>query len=343
MANPIANAELKKIRGYGGPAHTGYAIPDLRKIQQMNKNAVDTLKDARYLGLNWELLRTVVSGGKTDGFKLAKEMTNRINDPANASKEQLYCDARQWVNAEPSIAGVKRPIEDNEGYYLYVNYNATGGGANHFFNFMMEIDRRRIVRDQPAMTADTERVQLAHLTIFTDVEEVVAGKNPSSYTKLGFMHLKDDLSIGKVTSAPRAPVILDPRYPTRHIAVRRGQIFNNYRRYFIYIQKDAAGNPTRFIIGLQHQDGPVSRMAISFNLIAVNVLQEYFDAGFATDGFITPQTNDSFRAYGKCSLVDVYVNNGDQTTLPFVGGKRKTRRGQKNRKQTRKSKSKIRA
>ena len=336
MANPIANAEVDIIRGYGGPLHKGYAIPDLTKIQQMNKNAADTLKNARYLRPKWRLLETVVSGGKTDGLKLAIEMTNRINDPANASKEQLYCDARQWVNAEPSIVGMNRPIEDNEGYYLYVNYNVTGGGANHFFNFMMEIDRRPIVKGGLALAHDAERVQLAHLTIFTDVEKVVAGK--LIYTKLGFMHLKDDLSIGKVISAPRAPVILDPRYPTRHIAVRNRQIFNNYRRYFIYIQKDAAGNPTRFIIGLQHQDGPISRMAISFNSIAVNVLQEYFDAGFVTDGFITPKTNDSFLADGKCSLVDVYVNNGDQRTLPFVGGKRKTRHGKKNRKQTRKSK-----
>ena len=90
MADPLPKAELDILRGYNGP---GYGIPDLRIIHQMNRDAAETLKDSIYLGAKWAKL-------VSDGRILAEEMTNRLNDPANGFKKQLYCDARKWVNTE---------------------------------------------------------------------------------------------------------------------------------------------------------------------------------------------------------------------------------------------------
>jgi hypothetical protein len=263
MAHPISDAELYSIRGFSVP---GYAYPDLRKIQQMNKNAADTLAAPGRLGSNWRKLAN-------DGHKLAKEMTNRLNNPANTAKKQLYCDARKWVNAEPSASAsvkrMKRPIEDNEGYYLYVEYNATGEYRGeyrkHFFNFMMVINRRPIVKGGRDLTQhNTEIVQLAHLSMFTNIDPVLAAgdRNPASYTPLGFMHLKDDLSQGALMPDPRGPVgtypaVQNPAYPSKHrqfdkgsqfvqgttgrykrhtIQYKDSRLLENFRRYFIYIQ-----------------------------------------------------------------------------------------------------------
>lgn len=381
---------LKHYRGYASGAYTGkgFTLPDLTGIQTMNKIAANTLAQPAYLNLNWQKL-------KTDSGKLAEEMTNKLNNPRDT---QLYCDARKWVNEEVGLFGVakgagrkiNRKIEDDEGYYIYVESNATSSlrerqraaaakvhqiPDQHFFNLVLRLDPRPLVRGG-ADKAPQEVVQLAHLTIFTNVDPVMAPRYRGSYTPLGFIHLKDDLSIGGLMKDPREatnargikyPMIPNPAIPMRHRAIKPGKfalpesdrsparefleskLVDNFRRYFIHIERDVSGNPTKFLIGLQNHDGAVSQMAITFTSIVINVLQDYFNAGFSKAGFVTAPNIKSFIPKVGCKPAEgpytPATNIGKQTnvpkpqnlrTLPLVGGK--TRRTKKNRKQTRKSK-----
>jgi hypothetical protein len=377
---------LKHYRGYASGAYTGkgFTLPDLTGIQAMNKLAANTLAQPAYLNLNWQKL-------SADSGKLVEEMTNKLNNPRET---QLYCDARKWVNAEVGLFGVakgagrkiNRRIEDDEGYYIYVEYNATTSSRErqraaaarvrqipdqHFFNLVLRLHPRPLIRGDAGL-APQEEVQLAHLTVFTNVDPVMASRHPRSYTPIGFIHLKDDLSLGELIKDPREatnargiqyPMIPNPAIPIRHRAYRVGKfalpasgrsparafleskLFDNFRRYFIHIERDASGNPTNFLLGLQKQDGAVSQMAITFNSIAINVLQDYMNAGFSKAGFVTAANTAWFIPNVDCKpAAGPYTpatNLGKQTnvqqprnqrTLPLVGGKVK-----KNRNQTRKN------
>lgn len=380
---------LDHYRGYrSSAAYTGkgFTLPDLTGIQGMNKTAANTLAQAAYLNINWQKLTT-------DSGKLVEEMSNRMNNPRDT---QLYCDARKWVNAEVGLFGVvkpgnrkiNRPIEDNEGYYIYVEYNATVSSRErhraaaarvrqipdqHFFNLILLLHPRPLVKGG-AGVAPKEEVQLAHLTIFTNVDSVDASRYPGSYTPLGFIHSKDDISIGELIKDPKEatntrgikyPMISNPATPMRHRSYQPGKfaapasgrhtarafkeskLLDNFRRYFIHIERDVSGNPIKFILGLQKHDGAVSQMATTFTSIAINVLQEYFNAGFSKAAFATAANKAWFIAnidckpaagpYTAASNIGKLTNilpPRNQRTLPFVGGKRKTRREKMNRKRT---------
>ena len=386
---PIPTATLNMYRGYG-PLATGYTMPNLRGLQQLNKNAADTLKGAAYLDGNWKNLTR-------DGKDLALIMENRLNNPRDGLKKQLYCDARKWINAEPDAwFGVRRQagriiyrrIEADEGYYIRVEYWQTVSGAEsyrarttktraipdqHYFNLLLELDARPLARGG-AGNAGLETVQLAHISIFTNVDPVEPPKDrwPGSYTALGFMHLKDNLSQGQLQPDPAGPVgtvpqIRHPDFPSLHrkfvpgkkaagpsrrfsggLRFVESRFYENYRRYFIHIDKTPGGAPRRFIIGIQGQSGAVSQMATTFAFYAVQVLQEYFDGGFDLARVVkTPKNYTWFYANVGCASPGVAYSEAtdigrttdipepaNKMTLPFTGGKKKTQRQKKNRRQT---------
>ncbi len=288
---------------------------NLERMQGMNRQVTDTLKGVRLLGPYWTKFGA-------DGDALAIEITNRLN-LANPANRQMICDARHWVNQniyDYGFAGygggaINRVIRDSDEYALFVEYNGTQSNTvdrirpkitendQHFFNLMLE----RRVPNARGPGYKYYRAKVAHFTIFTTVD-AVDGRKPDRYTPLGFMHVKDDMALG------------------RSHGTRFGQ---SYRRFFIQ-QKYIAPVPevparpavpatettpeipavpavpaiparTEYRIGMQNQIGNVSTMAIQFSRVVVGVLQEYFDNGFAVVRPGTPAPANPYKsANARC-------------------------------------------
>ena len=270
---------------------------NLRQMQGINRQITDTLKKPGLLGAYWTKLAA-------DGPALAKEITNRLYIE-NAANRQMFCDARHWVNQNVADFGeagfymdpnrIRIQIRDDDWYSLYVEYNGTQSRSvkaiipsiaendQHFFNLMLKV---AVPNSRKRDGYDYFKAKVAHFTIFTTVD-AVDGRKPDRYTPLGFMHVKDDMALG------------------RSHGTRFGQ---SYRRFFIQ-QKYIAPVPevparpavpatettseipavpavpaiparTEYNIGMQNQIGNVSTMAIQFSRVVVGVLQQYFDAGF---------------------------------------------------------------
>ncbi len=297
MPQPTA-ANTDRIRQY-----------NLSQMQAINYQATDRLKGVRLLGPYW----STFAGHGPD---LAREMTNRLY-LANAANRQMFCDARQWVNQDINDRGyagyggyaINRNISNNDEYALYVEYNGTQSRTvqairppirendQHFFNLILE---RRVPNFRgPGYRYYSAKV--AHFTIFTTVEPL-DGRPVNRYTPLGFMHVKDDMALGRT---------------------HRTRFGQSYRRYFIqeiYIPR-VPGSPriervpatetepekpevpevlevparTEYRIGMQNQIGNVSTMAIQFSKVVVGVLQDYFDAGFRVAGLTTPAPANQYR------------------------------------------------
>lgn len=338
-------ANTDRIRGY-----------NLKQMQSLNKLAANSLADPSRLGPYWGKLGM-------SGVALASEMTNRLNDYTNSLNVQMHCDARKWNNAEGT------PIGDSTEYKLKVEYNLTqspglrySGKADrdqHFFNLLLAIQGRR-------------PIQIAHITIFTTVDPVDARRNPMSYTPLGFLHLKDDLALGRLDPTGLA---LDPGVPSEHAVLKPATARNpvkltqSIRRFFIQTATlpPVAATPatpaipakTVYRIGFQNQIGNVSTMAIRFSQVVIQVLQDYFDAGFSSAGLKTPANPAKFKANPMCKAptngIYIVANDIGKKTdvaeprgatpkarlsalqaIPIIGGRKKTRRFKKTRRYTRK-------
>lgn len=353
MANTLDKVKLDAIRAYS-----------LADLQTLNFDATTELANGSRLDSAWVKL-------KGHGKILAAEMTNLINTTSKDT-DALYCDARKWVNKEVAEKGkihegnrqINSPIAPKDVYRITVEYNSTSsadvkrsGGTDedqHFFNLILTLPNKMFAAKKYNGTPlkdkygnqryFPESVQLAHLSIFTLV-------SPGKTTETGFCHLKDNLGRGELLPGATAsdPSTLNPAVSSPHVRYIPGKkgtkkagkvesrIFSYLRRYIIYVEKDASGNITGFKIGLQKQDGPVSQMAITFNEIVMNVLQQYFNAGFSIAGFATKPNRGVFTAENDCKAAGAAAYNeatskgaatnvpapADQTTLPFVGGKRK--------------------
>jgi hypothetical protein len=347
---PIAEkANTDRIRGY-----------NLKQMQSLNKLAANSLADASRLGPFWGKLGM-------NGTKLATEMTNRIAEFTNLQNVQMFCDARRWVS-QAGLLFVPATAE----YMLVVRYNSTRSKAQkdlklresdqHFFNLEFQ------QKGQPPL-------QIAHITIFTTVDPVDAHRHPMSYTPLGFLHLKDDLALGRLDTVSGTLV---PGVPSEHAILKQGRkrgdpvkLTQSIRRFFIQTvvlppvaTASTAATPaipikTVYRIGFQNQIGNVSSMAIRFSQVVLQVLQEYFDAGFSVAGFKTPANPQYFKADPMCkapanATYNSLQNIGKRTdiaepqgspgarlaalrALPSIGGRKKTRRSKKSRRETRKN------
>ena len=149
-------------------------------------------------------------------------------------------------------------------------------------------------------------VQIAHISFHSNI-----AKGKGTGTIIGNFHLKDETKYGG-----KPP----------------------FRRLFIGLLRDKTKAVKRFEIVLQKQSyAKISQMSATFSAVVLEVLQEFFDAGFTAAAMNTP--------YETCAVADpatgVYsvppagyvVTPTSSLSLPRVaGGKRnKTRRARKTR------------
>lgn len=290
----------------------------LAQMQQLNYTTSQSLQNATKLNADYGNFLS-----RRDGEAIAQEITNRLADYTNAANKQMHCDARKWMNQEVNDYGrvgfgrtpITGQIQANDRFKLVVEYNTTGRtNEKHFWNLKM---RARV----PG--GGIEQAQVAHFTMYSDVDRPIAARR--NYTILGAFHLKDNLAQGTLTAAG----VLDPALHSEHAAGiipatarDRARITQSFRRYFIRTVS-VPGRPavpatettplvpavpptSYYEIGLQEQKGNVSEMTARFGRVAVEVMQEYFDANFSTAGFTTAANPTNFRAEDYCRVGAVY-------------------------------------
>jgi len=149
-------------------------------------------------------------------------------------------------------------------------------------------------------------IQIAHISFHSNIP---TGRGTG--TIIGNFHLKDETNYGRSTP---------------------------FRRLYIGSLRDRAGPVRRFEIILQKQSyTKISQMAVTFSAVVLQVLQEFFDAGFTAAAMNTPYETcavpDPRSGVYSIPSPDYVVTPASSVSLPRVaGGKRnKTRRARKTR------------